>query len=259
MTILAADDEILALEWLEKEIAKAVPDALVAGFLRASEALEFAEKNMCDVAFLDIEMNQENGIELAKNLKKIQPEINIIFTTAFEDYMGDAWRVHASGYVLKPVTAVRIKQEMKELRYREKKVIKKLKVQCFGNFEVFTDGVPLKFGRSKTKEMFAYLIDRRGAALNTNQLCAVLWENKEDSQSVKSLFRTLVQDLRQTLKTADAEEVFVTSRNSFAINPDLIDCDYYRYCNGEKSSEIKFNGEYMLQYSWAEYRNYSMN
>lgn len=255
MQILAVDDETLALEWLVKELRKAVPDAVVAGFTKGSEAMEYAEKNICDAAFLDIEMNQESGIDLAKKLRRTIPDINIIFTTAYDNYMGDAWKMHASGYVLKPVTADKIRAEIKELRYREKRPVKKLKVQCFGNFEVFADGMPLKFARSKTKEMFAYLVDRKGAVLNTNQLCAVLWENKEDSQSVKSLFRTLVQDLKQTLKSVGAEEVFVTSRNSFSINPEMLDCDFYDYCSGDKSEDIN---EYMLQYSWAEGRIYSL-
>ena len=85
--------------------------------------------------------------------------MNIIFVTGFSEYTGDAMRLHASGYIMKPVTTEAVKSELDDLRFP---IIPKdnslLRVQCFGNFDVFTpDGKPMHFERSRSKEIFAYL------------------------------------------------------------------------------------------------------
>ena len=84
--------------------------------------------------------------------------------------------MHASGYVTKPVSEKKIREEIDNLRYEfELKPTKKLQIKCFGNFEIFHDGTPIKFARSKSKELFAYLIYKEGAAININELNAFLW------------------------------------------------------------------------------------
>lgn len=150
---------------------------------------------------------------------------------------------------MKPVTAEKIRREIDELRCPVETGNKPLKVQCFGNFEVFHDGKPLKFSRSKTKELLAYLIDRRGASINTEQLCAILWEDKADSPSLRKQLRTLICDLRAVLKGAEHEDVFISSRNSFSVDTTKLDCDFYEFCNG---SYTETPYEYMSQYSWAD-------
>lgn len=257
MKILAVDDEKIALEGLENSIKKAVPQAEIYSFRKPEEALKFCTERPCDIAFLDIEMRGINGIDLARDIQQLYPKTNIIFITGYMNYTIDAFEIHASGYVNKPVTAEKIRTEMQNLRYKISE--KKLEVQCFGNFDVFHNGQPLKFSRSKTKELFAYLVDRRGASANTNQLCAVLWDEKEDSPSVKSMFRMLVQDLKRTLSKINAEDVLIARHNSFSVNTELIDCDYYQYLSSDTNIDKRYNGEYMLQYSWAEIRNYNLN
>ena len=65
MKILAVDDEIIALEGLIKSIKEADKTAKVFGFRFSDEAIEFMKTNICDVAFLDIEMVAMNGVNLA--------------------------------------------------------------------------------------------------------------------------------------------------------------------------------------------------
>ena len=153
MKILAVDDEALALEMLTEAIEEAVPDAELKAFQKPSQLLEEARQNGCDIAFLDIHMRGITGVELAKKLKEVNPKMNIIFVTGFDEYTGDAMRLHASGYIMKPVTAEKIAEEMEDLRFP---IVPKsgalLRVQCFGNFDVFTlDGKPLHFDRSRPR------------------------------------------------------------------------------------------------------------
>ncbi|MEE0871905.1 MAG: response regulator [Ruminococcus sp.] len=62
---------------------KVKPDAEVLAYDDQDDLLEEAEKNGCDVAFLDIHMRGMNGVEVAKRLKQSNPRMNIIFVTGF--------------------------------------------------------------------------------------------------------------------------------------------------------------------------------
>ena len=246
MKILLVDDEQLQLLRLENACKKVLPEAEFFSYTNPVKAFEENENNNIDLAFLDIEMPKINGIELAKKLKKNNPKIKIIFATAYSEYALDAYKIHASGYITKPVNEERIKEEIDELgKTIELKSIKKLQIKCFGNFEVFHNGKPIRFSYKKSKEAFAYLVDREGSAINVNELNAVLWE--EDHPSY---LRNLIADIQNTLKNVGAEDVFIKRYNECYIDVDKVDCDAYEYKKGNPDAIRMYRGEYMIQYSW---------
>lgn len=248
MKILLVDDEELQLIRLENACKKVMPDS---EFFSFTNPIKVVESNVnFDLAFLDIEMPGLNGIQLAKKLKSINPKIKIIFVTAYNNYALDAYRVHASGYITKPVNENKIKVEIDELdNVINLKSEKKLQVKCFGNFEIFHNGSPVKFSYQKSKEVFAYLIDREGSSINVNELNAVLWE--EDR---KSYLRNLIADIKQSLKSIDCEDVFVKKFNGYSIDVNKIDCDAYGYKKDNPDAVRLYRGEYMIQYPWASFK-----
>ena len=248
MRILLVDDEDLQLLRLEKAVKNVVgADAEIHAYNNPVKAFDENKDKRIDIAFLDIEMPVLSGVQLAKKLKAINPKINIIFVTAYNNYALDAYNMHASGYVMKPVNEEKLKQELEGLRYEVSlKPTKVLQVKCFGNFEIFHDGIPLKFHRQKSKELFAYLVDREGASVNGNEINAVLWD--EDK---KSYYRSLIADIQNTLKEVGASDVFIKRYNECFIDPTLIDCDAYEYKRNNPEAIRMYRGEYMIQYSWA--------
>lgn len=252
MRILLVDDEELQLLRLTDAVKKALPqESDFLSYVNPVVAWEENKEEAVDIAFLDIDMPVMNGMMLAKKLKTVNPQVNVIFVTAYNEYALDAYKLHASGYVTKPVNVEKIKAELDGLRYPvELTPTKKLQVKCFGNFEVFAGGVPVKFARNKSKELFAYLVDREGAAANVNELNAILWE--EDK---KSYFRNLVADIQASLKAVGAEDVFVKRRNECFIDPTKIDCDAYEYRKNDPNAIRMYRGEYMAQYSWAVFED----
>ena len=178
MKILCLDDEELALKMLQMAVEKAKPDAEVLGFDDQDDLLDEAEKGGCDVAFLDIHMRGMNGVTVAKKLKEINRKMNIIFVTGFSEYKGQAMDMKASGYIMKPVTVKEVKAELDDLRFPiVPKQNAKLRVQCFGNFDVFTpDGAHVRFERSKSKEVFAYLVHKQGSSCTTREIFATIFE-----------------------------------------------------------------------------------
>ena len=248
MRVLLVDDEELQLLRLESAVRNVLPaECEVLCYVNPVLAWEETADKRVDLAFLDIEMPVLNGIALAKKLKSVNPLVNIIFVTAYDHYAFAAYRLHASGYVTKPVNEEMVREEVEALRYApQASRSEKLQVKCFGNFEVFSLGTPLNFRYAKTKELFAYLVDREGAAVNVNELNAVLWD--EDH---KSYLRNLIADLKAALKAVGAEHVFVTRRNAYSVAPEAFDCDAYAYKRNDPDAVRAYRGEYMAQYPWA--------
>ncbi len=115
--IILIEDEPVILKGFVHILSNALPDAQAIGFQTGSEAVAYAQSNHVDIAFLDIELFGESGIELAEQLSAINPRINIIFLTGHPEYAHDALKLHCSGYILKPLTTDKICEEIAHLRF----------------------------------------------------------------------------------------------------------------------------------------------
>jgi two-component SAPR family response regulator len=269
MTIIAVDDEQAALNSIERAVRAACPDAQLELFNLPRAALNFAANTHVDVAFLDIEMHEMTGLRLALELKRKNVNTNIVFVTGYTDYMGNSLSMRVSGYIMKPATVEAVRDELENLRFPPPlpalatpvteteeigvHTVSRVRVRCFGSFAVFVDGMPYDFTRTKVKEILAYLIDRRGAFASLNELIAVVWEDEPCNASRKSQMRTLVAELQQNLKDLGAGHWIVKKRGAIAIIPKNVNCDYYDFLRGDMTALNVYTGEYMAQYSWAEF------
>jgi two-component SAPR family response regulator len=218
-------------------------------------ALDKVAKTRYDVIWLDIEMPKMTGLEMAKEIKDISPNTNVVFVSAHPEYALEAMNLRASGFVVKPATPEQLKEEINNLRHPIGKDTKDylLRIQCFGNFEAFSkDGKRIRFARSLSKEALAYLVDRRGAGCTINELCTVLWEDRQADVNLKSQCRVILSSLCKDLKAVGAEGILVKMWNTWGVDAAKISCDYYDFLRSETGAVKKFHGEYMAQYSWAE-------
>ena len=248
MIAIAVDDEILMLGALVKAVDASPDIREVNKFSDCDEALDFVKKNPVDIAFLDINMRGMGGLALAERIVAARPNCKIVFCTGYEEYAIPAFKLHASGYLMKPISAEDVQAEInsiKGVKQREKL----LTVHCFGNFEVYAKGEKLMFKRLKTKELFAFLVDRRGAGMTAKQICAVLFPDDDDDVKNAAYLRQLVMDLKNTLKSVGAESVLRHETPCYRVDTSLIQCDYLTYL---ETGKPEFLGEYMMQYSWAE-------
>lgn len=244
MKVIVVDDERFVLNAEESAIKRVLPDSEVYAFLKYKDALAFAEENRIDIAFLDINIKGVTGLQIAETLKKYNEKINIIFCTGYSEYSLEAHDLFCSAYLMKPITDEKLKKALDNLRYPISNRIEGFYVKCFGNFEVYKDGLPIKFKHKKTKEMFAYLIDRQGATASTKEMMTVLYEDDKESY-----VRNLRADLNNTFEILGLSDVLIRNGGDVGVNMEKIECDYYNYLEGNKAL---FNGEYMSQYSFAE-------
>jgi two-component SAPR family response regulator len=253
MLFFAIDDEPRMLRLLHKAIAEAEPDAEIMDFTEGDDLLSALAERTPDVVFSDVELQGMTGLELAVRIKNAAPEAKIIFVTGYSQYAADAFRLHANGYIIKPAEAGRIREELDYLRLPEKETQPgKLRVQCFGNFEVFWQDKPITFARSKAKELLAYLIDREGAYCTAGEIISVLWEAGAEGKNTKGHLRVLSSDLSAVLKSIGMGNVLLKKRGQLAVDRSKLDCDYYRMREGDFAAVNAYRGEYMKQYSWAE-------
>ena len=115
--LIIVEDEQDILTGFIHIVSDTLPDVQVFGFQTGAEALEFATTNRVDVAFLDVELFGESGIDLARELSAINPNINHIFLTGHSEYTFDALQMHCSGYLMKPLTPEKLLKEMEHLRF----------------------------------------------------------------------------------------------------------------------------------------------
>lgn len=248
MIAIAVDDEPLMLGALSKAI-KASPDiSSVASFTSCEEALDFIKSTPADIAFLDINMRGMGGLSLAEKIIGFCADCKIVFCTGYEEYAIPAFKLHASGYLMKPISAEDVQGEIDNIKGIRQKA-KLLTVKCFGNFEVYAKNEALVFKRLKTKELFAFLVDRNGAGMTAKQICAALFPDDTGDTKNSAYLRQLVMDLKNTLRAVGAEAVLCHETPCYRIDTNLVKCDYFSHL---ETGKPEFHGEYMTQYSWAE-------
>lgn len=248
MIAIAVDDEALMLGALVAAVEASPDITSVASFSDCEQALEYVRNNPADVAFLDINMRGMGGLTLAEKIVAARPGCKIVFCTGYEEYAIPAFKLHASGYLMKPISREDVQAEIDNIKGVRKKE-KLLTVRCFGDFEVYAKEEKLAFKRLKTKELFAFLIDRKGAGMTARQICAVLFPDDTDDTKNTAYLRQLVMDLKNSLKAVGAESVLCHETPCYRVDTSLIKCDYISYI---ETGKPEFRGEYMTQYSWAE-------
>lgn len=253
MRTLTIDDRQLAVNALVSTMKEIDPDGVHVGLISVSEAIAFVRDHHTDVVFLDVEMPEKNGLIVAQELKELQPDINIIFVTGHDEYALDAHALYVSGYLTKPASVEDVRNALSNLRNPIQSDKPKVFIRCFGYFEVFVDGEPLVFKRSKSKELLAYLVDSNGAFCSTGELIGILWEDEDITDSKLSQIRSFISDIRKTFDKVGLGEVIKKEYNAIAIRTDRVDCDYYNFLSGNAEGGT-FMGEYMKQYAWAEVR-----
>ena len=258
MNILYVDDEEKTLEQTEK-LLRGLPAAQeVSEFASPMEALAFAKTHSFDAAVLDINMPEMNGLLLAEALREIRPGVPVIFLTAHPEYALDAFRLHASGYLVKPAAKEQLEAELnyalgsgmgKGISPAPAK--KRITMQTFGNFEILVDGKMISFGRARAKELLAYLVDKQGSSASRKEIFNVLWEDGFYDYSMQKQLDVIIRSLRQTLKDNGISEILEMKSGFLRVCPGTFECDLYRFLEGDMSAVNTYRGVYMEAYAWA--------
>ena len=252
MRTIIVDDEVLALQLFQMECETISELQLVAAFESPLAALEYVKQNPIDLAILDIELPEMNGIELGQRLKNIDPAIVLIYISAHDEYAMQAYRLHAPVYLEKPYNREDILYAVYTAKLLHRRQAKKIFARTFGCFDLYVNEELVHFSNKNSKEFLAYLVDRRGNSVNNDQAITVLWEDAPNDSIYQSRLRRVIKDLRDILRQVGAEDMLVSHPNSRSVNVKAFDCDYYLYLENPNRDARVFPGTYMSEYSWAE-------
>ena len=253
MLIFVLDDEPAALRASKKAVREAVPGAEVLSFTLPAAALEEAraQEMRPDIAFIDIEMPGMTGLEFAVRLKTFSPDTRIIFATAYSQYAGEAMKMNAHGYIMKPLEADDVREELGGFPEVPASDEGKLRVRCFGRFDVFWHGAPLIFARTLTLELFAYLVYRECELCTREDIIWTLWKEDDDLKAARNRLRVLLYDMSSGLRRVGMENALIREKQRIGLRRECLDCDYYRMLEGDPAAVNAYRGTFMEPYRWA--------
>ena len=252
MRAILVDDEPLMLKRFARLSAE-IPDLHIVGqFESAQEALEYAEKNPVELAFLDVAMPIMNGIELARELRALRKDILIVFVSAYDEYVWDSNKIGGDYYIIKPYDRETLEMVMERIRLIAQRQKKELYIQTFGRFIVFKEGKPVPL-TGKAKEILALIVTRRGREISNEELFSTIWENRPYSNKNMSVFYNALRRLKDTLRTEGIEGLLISTVRGQLVDTSMFDCDYYAYLDKNVEARDRFEGEFLSEYSWGEY------
>lgn len=252
MIAIVTDDEETVRVDRENALKRFPEIDTVYSFETAKQTLEWAENNAFDVAFLDVNIGDMDGIHLASELRSLNHKCYIIVCTSHPEFIFDAYRVHANGYLVKPITDEDLRRELNyilEFRSPDANNEDRVKFSCFGAFEVSYKGKPVVFKRTKSLEMLAVIVDMAGADVSVDKIRACLWEEQEDTDKKKEYVKKLAMDIRNSFAEVGVHDILINHFGSYTIDRSKIWCDYFEYLVDKNTYHPS---AYMLQYDWAE-------
>jgi len=207
MEAFVVDDEELACNQLRKMLQETGKFRSIQSFTDPEQALDAAQKQNPDVAFLDIEMPELNGIELAEALQATDERIDIIFTTAYDEFAIKAFELNAIDYLLKPIMKPRLTKAVGRLLKNREKVqaaaAQPLQtafgIECFDSLKFYKveNGVktyiPVKWRTSRARELYAYLLKEHDRFVSKETLIDLLWTGVDDAKGTTQLYTTVYQ------------------------------------------------------------------
>ena len=251
MKAICVDDEPLAVEDTLHQCAQLPEIQEAKGFTDAGAALDWLKTHPADLAILDIQMPQLDGITLAARIKASHPQTAILFLTAHREYAFDAYAVHPAGYLLKPASLETLAAEVSHIHGMTQAAACQIRIKTFGYFDVYVEDRPVSFKLAKSKEILAYLVDKQGSGVTRSELFAAIWGDRLYDRKMQKQVDVYIRSLRQTLRDYGISQILEMEKGVLRVKPDTFQCDAYRFYSGDVEAINAYRGEYMSSYSWA--------
>ncbi len=227
---VVVDDEPLILAEIGDMVRETGLFADVLTFDNPIPALAAFSGLLPDVAFIDIDMPEMDGITLAEQFLRIHPKILIVFITSWNQYAVQAFDLNAQDYILKPIrrerffrTIEKIRGELNSLPIAQSS---SLEIRCFGAFEARIGGVTVKWERAKAEELFAYMLTRNGITLHKEHLLERMWPLYSPEKSLPIL-QTAICKIRKVFAPVPACVNIEYRSSKYCLTVKDAVCDYF--------------------------------
>lgn len=222
---------------MRRHLSKMEGVELVGSFQNAAEALDFVRNKDVDLAFLDIKIAADDGLELARSLRSIRAELDIVFTTSHAEFALHAYDVYPLDYMVKPISGKRLAQTIHRAADRRSSssgdagdpVPGRLTVRGLGCFEASSKqaGV-VKWISKKSMELFAYLIINRGRSVAKIRILEDIFQDMPP-KNAETYLHTAVYQLRKALSPHGFKEIVISAQEQYRVDFDQVDVDFIQF------------------------------
>lgn len=243
MKVVVVDDEPIMLLAMKRMLSDMEGIELIGSFQHAAEVSAFIENEHVDLAFLDIQIATANGIELARQLRLMNKELDIVFTTSHSGYAMEAYDVYPLDYIVKPISRQRLTQTVARAVKRRSQLLSsihelavtdnpKLKVRILGCVEVNSvQQGSVKWISKKSEELFVYLVLHRGQNVAKMRVIEDLFPNMPYKNGEVYL-NTVVYQLRKALIPHGFREILISGQEKYRIEMSQLDVDFIQFEQG---------------------------
>jgi two-component SAPR family response regulator len=237
--VLLVDDEKTSL-MITRRIISGIPDVEIVGsFQNTKEAFLYIKNNKVDIALIDINMPNENGLDFARRVTLEVKDIAIFFLTGHKEFALDAYDLHAFDYILKPLTkkkmenSIQLACEKLVFLQSTKRMgdTTKLFVNTLGELDVRgANNETVHFTSSKSSELLCYLLLKKGRAVSK-------WKIIEDlfggmlPRNAETYLNTTIYKLRNSLEPYGIRTAIVSNGESYRIETKDIYIDFIDFEN----------------------------
>lgn len=202
------------------------------------KALEEIDQISPQVAFIDIEMPEIDGITLAEKLLEKNPAIIIVFITAWNQYAVQAFEINALDYIMKPVNSERFNKMVERIKSKiNLKELKKgpsLEIKCFNKLDVSINGNKVIWQRTKAEELFAFLIMNNGNYVHKEIILEFLWPQYDRTKALPIL-QTSVCKIRNIFSALKNQVRIEYKDNKYGLFIKEVNYDYIEVENSISS------------------------
>ncbi|MFB9276930.1 response regulator [Cohnella cellulosilytica] len=237
MRVLVVDDEPAMLLAMKRLLSKADGVELAGSFRNAAEALAFVKANPVDLAFLDIQIGEEDGLELARSLRELCAEADIVFTTSHAEYAMPAYDVYPLDYMVKPISGTRLAQTIARALGRRSASLREvgsgtsrhLTVRGLGSFEVVgRQAEEVKWISRRSAELFAYLLVHRGRYVARARILEDMFPDMP-LRNAEIYLNTAAYQLRKALSQHGYRESILSTPEQYRVDLSEMDVDFIRF------------------------------
>ncbi|MFC9709031.1 response regulator [Paenibacillus sp. NPDC056933] len=280
MKAILIDDELLALSYLELQLMKMDNFSLeiIGKFTNPYDAMAIVKHTKVDIAFIDIELPEINGIELAERLLEDHPGLMVVFVTAYQEYAVEAFELNAMDYIVKPVRFDRLSKTMNRILSKNRVSFNNpdphphqpLRMTMFRQVMIEEPQSPGQFSlmqwrTSRAQELFLYLLQHRGQLVRKSFIVDLLWSNIDLNKAYSQLYTTIYH-IRKSLTPYEKRFQIKSANEGYLLELDNIILDVAVWDDSSQTIDISENlalylekmssytGDYLQEYDywWAE-------
>lgn len=220
---IMVDDEPLLLAYQEQLIKDSKTFELIGTYNDPTEAYQAILTLKPDVVFLDIEMYDMNGIEMADKILAELPMIKVVFITAYSDYAVQAFEVNAIDYLLKPLNKDRLLktyERLKNAQMQETPKVKAAKIHTLPQLQFIDkegNELNLKWRTTKARELFLFLLLYRNRPVHKEMILEILWPEYDVEKSYTQLY-TAIYQIRNAMKSIGFQVQISSKQEYYVLN-----------------------------------------